>query len=103
MPGADGIFDDPKLVAELKEAVATIAKASTQVTEIFGGSLDAQKFNQATRWVNTKEEHCAKVITLLSEYLASASASSRSAHGLAVHLESDFMDALKAHHGDGRR
>ena len=34
-----GIFDDPKLVAELKEAVATIAKAATQVTEIFGGSL----------------------------------------------------------------
>ena len=33
------------------------------MTEIFGSSLDAQKFNQATRWVN--EEHCAKVIAAL--------------------------------------
>ena len=80
-----GIFDDPKLVAELKEAVATIAKASTQVTEIFGGSLDAQKFNQATRWVNTKEEHCAKVITLPPEYCLPARQAGRRA-GLAVHL-----------------
>ena len=37
-----GIFDDPKLVAELKEAVATIAKASTQVTEIFGVARRAE-------------------------------------------------------------
>ena len=52
-----GIFDDPKLVAELKEAVATITKATAQVNEIFGGAMTAQSFNQATRWVNTKEVH----------------------------------------------
>ena len=93
-----GIFDDPKLVAELKEAVATIAKAATQVTEIFGGSLDAQKFNQATRWVNTKEEHCAKVITLLSEYCLCQRVKPVGAPGSPFTSESDFMDALKAHH-----
>jgi hypothetical protein len=50
--------------AQLKEAVATITKATAQVNEIFSGAMTAQTFNQATRWVNTKEEHCAKIITL---------------------------------------
>ena len=63
-----GIFDDPKLVAELKEACATITKAVVQGNELFAAGLDPLKFNQATRWTNTKEEHCGKIITLVSEY-----------------------------------
>ena len=61
-----GIFDDPKLVAELKEACATITKAGAQVNEIFSAGMNPQTFNQATRWTNTKEEHCAKIIDLVA-------------------------------------
>ena len=31
-----GIFDDPKLVSELREACATIEKAMAQITELYG-------------------------------------------------------------------
>ena len=68
-----GIFDDPKLVADVKEAVATIKKARNgSETAHFGalwsrfeamvqiGELSASmtplNINQMTRWVNTKEE-----------------------------------------------
>lgn len=30
--------------------------------------MSAQSFNQMTRWVNTKEEHCSKIIELISTY-----------------------------------
>merc|ERR1719264_1390949 len=50
-----GIFDDPKLVAEVKEACATIRKAMVQINEM-SGELNALSINQITRWVNTKEE-----------------------------------------------
>ena len=93
-----GIFDDPKLVAELKEAVATITKAAAQVTELFAGELDAQKFNQATRWINTKEEHCGKIITLVSEYCLCQRVKPVGAPGSPFTSEEDFMNALKAHH-----
>ena len=43
-----GIFDDPRLVAELKEACATIKKAMVQINEL-SASLDALKINQMTR------------------------------------------------------
>ena len=69
-----GIFDDPKLVADIKEAVATIDKAMVQINEL-SASLNARppllqmwqalNINQMTRWVNTKEEHCSKIITLV--------------------------------------
>merc|ERR1712194_423471 len=55
-----GIFDDPKLVAEVKEAIATIKKAMVQI--------NALNINQMTRWVNTKEEHATKIIHLMSDY-----------------------------------
>merc|ERR1712216_218332 len=93
-----GIFDDPKLVAELKEAVATITKATAQVNEIFGAAMNAQSFNQATRWVNTKEEHCAKIITLIGEYCLCQRVKPVGAPGSPFTEEEDFMNALKAHH-----
>nr|ABV72530.1 ubiquitin [Heterocapsa triquetra] len=62
-----GIFDDPKLVADVKEAIATIKKAMVQINEL-SAKLDAQNINQMTRWVNTKEEHAGKIISLMSEY-----------------------------------
>jgi len=93
-----GIFDDPKLVAELKEACATIKKAQIQVTELFAQPMSAQTFNQATRWVNTKEEHCGKIITLMAEYCLCQRVKPVGAPGSPFTCESDYMDALKAHH-----
>jgi len=93
-----GIFDDPKLVAELKEAVATVTKAVAQVNELFAGGMTAQTFNQATRWVNTKEEHCGKIITLMAEYCLCQRVKPVGAPGSPFTCDSDFMDALKAHH-----
>ena len=62
-----GIFDDPKLVSELREACATIEKAMAQITELYGKMAEGPLvINQMTRWVNTKEEHCAKIIDLVA-------------------------------------
>merc|ERR1712146_630044 len=63
-----GIFDDPKMVAELREAVATIRKAMVQINELSAGEMSALSFNQMTRWVNTKEEHAKNIITTIGEY-----------------------------------
>jgi hypothetical protein len=40
-----GIFDDPKLVAEIREACATIRKAMVQINEL-SANMSAQNFNQ---------------------------------------------------------
>ena len=93
-----GIFDDPKLVAELKEACATITKAIAQVNEIFAGTMNAQSFNQATRWINTKEEHCGKIITLVAEYCLCQRVKLPGAPGSPFADEGSYMEALKAHH-----
>ena len=62
-----GIFDDPMIVAEINQACATIRKAMVQINELSGAAAgSAQTFNQMTRWVNTKEEHCAKIIDLVA-------------------------------------
>lgn len=50
-----GIFDDPKLVADVKEAVATIKKAMVQIGEL-SANMTPLNINQMTRWVNTKED-----------------------------------------------
>merc|ERR1712060_869182 len=93
-----GIFDDPKLVAELKEACATITKAIVQVNDIFGYNMTPQSFNQATRWINTKEEHCGKIIALVAEYCLCQRVKPVGAPGSPFTNEEDFTNALKAHH-----
>jgi len=95
-----GIFDDPKLVAELKEAVATITKAIVQVNELFSqeGVMKAQTFNQATRWINTKEEHCSKIITTVGEYCLCQRVKPIGADKCPFTSEDEYIEALKAHH-----
>ncbi|KAH8066505.1 hypothetical protein JL722_951 [Aureococcus anophagefferens] len=48
-----GIFDDPRVVCELKQDAATIKK----------------DVNQCTRWVMTKEDHADKIIKTTAEYM----------------------------------
>lgn len=55
-------------------------------------------FNQMTRWVMTKEEHCCKVITKISEYCLCQRVKPYGATGSPFQSEKDYIDALKAHH-----
>jgi small subunit ribosomal protein S27Ae len=92
-----GIFDDPKLVAEIKEQAATIRKAIIQINELHS-KTDANSFNQKTRWVMTKEEHCGKIITSIGEYCLCQRVKPVGAPGSPFKTEKDFIDALKSHH-----
>ena len=90
-----GIFDDPAIVAEVRQAAATIRKAMVQINELSAATDNiAQNFNQMTRWVNTKEEHAAKIITLIAEYCLCQRVKPVGVFA----SESDYVDALKAHH-----
>ncbi len=62
-----GIYDDAARISRLKEDAATIAKATKLINEL-ANKDDAQSFNQATRWVMTKEEHASDIITVVAEY-----------------------------------
>ena len=87
-----GIFDDPAMVASLREMSATIRKAMTQINELAGGLSDPVKLNQSMRWVMTKEEHCGKIIALIGEYCLCQRVKA------AEMSPEDYVDALKIHH-----
>merc|ERR1712151_1056723 len=88
-----GIFDDPKLVAEIKEACATIRKAMVKINEL-SVTLNAMNINQMTRWVNTKEEHCGQIIKMVSEYCLCQRVKPEGVFA----TQQDYVDALLAHH-----
>merc|ERR1712084_28701 len=92
-----GIFDDPKLVADLKEAHATIKKAMDEINKL-AADLNALNINQITRWVNTKEEHCGKIISLISEYCLCQRVKPVGAPKSPFTAEADYIAALQAHH-----
>ena len=87
-----GIFDDPAMVASLREMSATIRKAMAQINELAGGLSDPVKLNQSMRWVMTKEEHCGKIIALVGEYCLCQRVKA------AEMSPEDYVDALKIHH-----
>merc|ERR1712037_891369 len=87
-----GIFDDPAMVAEVKQACATIRKAMVQINEL-SAAMSPLNFNQMTRWVNTKEEHCGKIISTVSEYCLCQRVKAE-----LFKQPTDYTDALKAHH-----
>merc|ERR1711934_584627 len=62
-----GIFDDQMRIKQLKEDCVTIHKAMHQAGHLCGKG-DALSTNQSVRWVMTKEEHAAKIITTVAEY-----------------------------------
>merc|ERR1711966_406445 len=62
-----GIFDDSLRVKSLKEDCTTIHKAIHQMGHLAGNS-DVQSTNQMVRWINTKEEHASRIITVVAEY-----------------------------------
>jgi nickel superoxide dismutase len=62
-----GIYDDATRIKRLKEDAATIAKAIAAINEL-AEKRDANAFNQAARWVATKEDHASHIIEVVSEY-----------------------------------
>jgi len=93
-----GIFDDPKLVAEIKEACTTIRKAMVQIKELAAAGLTAENLNQITRWINTKEDHCKKIIDEIANYCLCQRVKPVGANGSPFNEAKDYVDALKAHH-----
>jgi len=92
-----GIFDDPKMVADIREACATIRKAMVQTNEL-AGAMSAQNFNQMTRWVNTKEEHCANIIKTIGEYCLCQRVKPFGTPGTPFATAEDYTAATLAHH-----
>merc|ERR1719463_892185 len=79
-------------VASIKEDAATIRKAMVQINEL-GASMSAQDFNQMTRWVNTKEDHCKKIIATVGEYCLCQRVKKE-----VFANDEEYVEALKAHH-----
>merc|ERR1712188_14360 len=77
--------------------IATIKKAMVQINEL-SGSMTALNINQMTRWINTKEEHCGKIITLMSEYCLCQRVKPVSDPKTPFKSEADYIAALQAHH-----
>jgi large subunit ribosomal protein L40e/small subunit ribosomal protein S27Ae/ubiquitin C len=93
-----GIFDDPKLVVELKEAAATIRKAMVQINEL-SAVQNAQNINQMTRWIMQKEEHASKIIKQINEYCLCQRVKPVGDPKSPFTSEADYTAALQAHHG----
>ena len=62
-----GIYNDAARIQNLKEDAATISKAIATINEL-AEKRDANAFNQASRWVSTKENHASHIIEIVSEY-----------------------------------
>mmetsp|Transcript_5712 Transcript_5712/g.13858 ORF Transcript_5712/g.13858 Transcript_5712/m.13858 type:complete len:244 (+) Transcript_5712:79-810(+) len=93
-----GIFDDPRLVVELKEACATIKKACFQIGELSASPLTALSLNQMSRWTSTKEEHASKVVSSILEYCLCQRVKPTSDPKSPFKCESDYVEAMKSHH-----
>ncbi len=62
-----GIYDDAARIARMKEDATTIDKAIHQIHQL-AQQNNALALNQATRWINTKEEHASHIIEVVSTY-----------------------------------
>jgi nickel superoxide dismutase len=62
-----GIYDDAGRFSAMKEDAKTIGKATAEITTLVEKS-DPLSVNQTVRWVQTKEEHASKIISVVSEY-----------------------------------
>jgi len=89
-----GIFDDPMMVAEIKQNAVTVRKAIMQSKELHATSgTDLMAMNQMVRWINTKEEHCAKIITTIAEYCLCQRVKKD-----IFKSDEEYVQALKSHH-----
>eukprot|EP00927_Polykrikos_kofoidii_P072814 TRINITY_DN68908_c0_g1_i1.p1 TRINITY_DN68908_c0_g1~~TRINITY_DN68908_c0_g1_i1.p1 ORF type:complete len:230 (-),score=36.43 TRINITY_DN68908_c0_g1_i1:180-869(-) len=92
-----GIFDDPKLVVELRETCATIRKAMVHVGEM-SNDLSPSGLNQLIRWTETKEKHASKIVTFVSEYCLCQRLKPVGDPKTPFKSQGDYIEALRAHH-----
>eukprot|EP00913_Durusdinium_trenchii_P006710 g6307.t1 len=83
-----GIFDDPKLVADVKEAVATIKKARNAL-------WTARSLRARCCW---EQEHAGKIVSLMSEYCLCQRVKPPSDPKSPFANDADYIAALQAHH-----
>jgi nickel superoxide dismutase len=62
-----GIYDDHARIRQMLEDTSTIEKAVAQIAAL-AGQHDAQAFNQAARWVATKEDHATNIQHTIAQY-----------------------------------
>lgn len=94
-----GIFNDPLRVSLLLEHAATIKKAMIQLDRLAempapsGEQFTSQDFNQAARWVATKEQAATEIMTIVSEYMLAQRVKRAS-----FKSEEEYYKALALHH-----
>merc|ERR1712190_562469 len=71
--------------------------AMVQINEL-SSNPNALNINQMTRWVNTKEEHSGKIISLMSEYCLCQRVKPVGDPKSPFKEEKDYIAALQAHH-----
>ena len=62
-----GIYDDHARIHAMLEDATTIEKALSEMKGLVG-KTDAQSFNQAARWVATKEQHATHIQEVVAVY-----------------------------------
>ncbi len=62
-----GIYDDKARIHAMREDVTTIRKAAKLITEL-SRKDDPLSRNQLARWVQTKEQHAARIMSVTAEY-----------------------------------
>ena len=97
-----GIFDDPRLVAEIREHCATIRKATEEVAKLDallnGAGAVAQHWNQLSRWVAAKDEHADNIVRTVQDYCLCQRVKPFGTKGSPFAKPADYTAALAAHH-----
>mmetsp|Transcript_4737 Transcript_4737/g.6134 ORF Transcript_4737/g.6134 Transcript_4737/m.6134 type:complete len:155 (+) Transcript_4737:72-536(+) len=86
-----GIFTDDLRVKGIKEDAQTIRKAVVQISELHKAN-GLQDMHQVVRWIATKEEHAAKVMTIVSDYFLAQKVKKE------MLTEEEYKEVLVLHH-----
>lgn len=89
-----GIYDDHGRIDAMLEDVTTITKAIVQINEL-SQQHNALSFNQAARWVSTKEQHASHIITTVAEYFLTQKVKAVPASDAGYQA---YLESLALHH-----
>ena len=89
-----GIYDDHGRIHVMLEDVTTITKAIAQINEL-SQQHKAVSFNQAARWVSTKEQHASHIITTIAEYFLTQKVKAVPASDTGYQ---EYLQSLALHH-----
>mmetsp|Transcript_58046 Transcript_58046/g.138132 ORF Transcript_58046/g.138132 Transcript_58046/m.138132 type:complete len:178 (-) Transcript_58046:77-610(-) len=86
-----GIFNDDGRIAAILEDAVTIRKAVSEMQSLHkAGKL--QDIHQMIRWVNTKEEHASKIMTVVADYFLAQKVKP------ALMKHDEYLEVLALHH-----